>query len=114
MDAGQATALAFYDRAAATGQVKPLPWPLAHALMLGPAYDVLRARGVDELQLEVVRILVGQREVGHAEVGTHHRVGLAAVREPHLVALSHQERLEDLAHDFFIVDDQNRTATSHW
>lgn len=33
---------AAYDRWAAEGHVRPLPWPLAHALMLGPAYDFLR------------------------------------------------------------------------
>lgn len=48
-----ADAAAFFARgteAAATlyaafeqrGEVRPLPWPVAHALMLGPAYDFLR------------------------------------------------------------------------
>ena len=29
-------------------------------------------------------------------------------REPHLVALPRQQRLEDLAHDLLVVDDQDR------
>lgn len=33
---------ALYDRWAAAGLVRPLAWPIAHALMLGPAYDFLR------------------------------------------------------------------------
>lgn len=39
---GRADAGALYDRWAAVGHVRPLPWPVAHALMLGPAYDFLR------------------------------------------------------------------------
>jgi AcrR family transcriptional regulator len=35
-----------YDRWAAEGHVRSLQWPLAHALMLGPAYDFLRLAGV--------------------------------------------------------------------
>lgn len=41
-DDGRDTGRALYDRWAAQGHVRPLPWPLAHALMLGPAYDFLR------------------------------------------------------------------------
>jgi len=37
-DAAQARYAAFIAR----GEVRDLPWPLAHALMLGPAYDFLR------------------------------------------------------------------------
>lgn len=39
---GRGAASAAYDHWAAAGHVRPLPWPVAHALMLGPAYDFLR------------------------------------------------------------------------
>ncbi len=39
---GRDTARALYERWAADGHVRPLPWSVAHALMLGPAYDFLR------------------------------------------------------------------------
>jgi AcrR family transcriptional regulator len=39
---GQREAEARYARFAASGAVRPLPWPIARALMLGPAYDYLR------------------------------------------------------------------------
>ena len=32
-------------------------------------------------------------------------------REAHLVALARQQRLEDLAHDLLVVDDQDRAVT---
>lgn len=40
---GQADAAAAYRRFVRQGAVRPLPWPVAHALMLGPAYLYLRA-----------------------------------------------------------------------
>ena len=39
---GQAAASARYQAAVAEGICRPLPWPLAHSLMLGPAYNFLR------------------------------------------------------------------------
>src|SRR6185436_16653295 len=33
--------------------------------------------------------------------------------ETHVVPLAREERLENLAHDFFVVDDQNRTSAPH-
>ena len=33
--------------------------------------------------------------------------------EAHVVPLARQERLEDLPHDFFVVDDQNGTIAAH-
>jgi AcrR family transcriptional regulator len=39
---GRGAGGALYDRWAAEGYVRPLPWSVAHALMLGPAYDFLR------------------------------------------------------------------------
>ncbi|HEV7275140.1 MAG TPA: TetR/AcrR family transcriptional regulator [Devosiaceae bacterium] len=40
--AGRSAAAARYAAAASAGLVRPLPWPVAHALLLGPAYDYLR------------------------------------------------------------------------
>ncbi|MCW5713624.1 MAG: TetR/AcrR family transcriptional regulator [Bauldia sp.] len=40
--AGQGAAGAAYRRYVAAGHVKPLAWPVAHAVMLGPAYAWLR------------------------------------------------------------------------
>lgn len=39
---GRALGQSQYQRFLERGEVRPLPWPLAHALMLGPAYDYLR------------------------------------------------------------------------
>lgn len=39
---GRDAASSLYDRWTAEGHVRPLAWPVAHALMLGPAYDFLR------------------------------------------------------------------------
>lgn len=39
---GQTAAQDRYEGAVATGLCRPLAWPLAHALMLGPVYDLLR------------------------------------------------------------------------
>lgn len=39
---GSEAARARYALFVARGEVRDLPWPLAHALMLGPAYDFLR------------------------------------------------------------------------
>lgn len=39
---GRSAAAARYAAAATAGIVRPLPWPVAHALLLGPAYDYLR------------------------------------------------------------------------
>lgn len=41
--AGRQAAAARYATAATAGVVRPLPWPVVHALLLGPAYDYLRA-----------------------------------------------------------------------
>lgn len=40
--AGQQAARAAYEAGVADGEVRSLPWAVAHALMLGPAYDFLR------------------------------------------------------------------------
>ena len=37
----------------------------------------------------------------------------AGRREAHAIALARQQRLEDLPHDLFVVDDENRALTSH-
>ena len=42
LDRGQAAACARYEAAVADGICRPLPWPVAHSLMLGPAYNFLR------------------------------------------------------------------------
>ncbi|HEV2514621.1 MAG TPA: helix-turn-helix domain-containing protein [Devosia sp.] len=42
---GNEAARARYALFVARGEVRDLPWPLAHALMLGPAYDFLRLAG---------------------------------------------------------------------
>jgi AcrR family transcriptional regulator len=42
LDAGNDAARARYAGYRSRGEVRSLPWPLAHALMLGPAYDYLR------------------------------------------------------------------------
>jgi len=39
---GQGSLSASYARFAKTRKVKDLPWPVAHSLILGPAYDYLR------------------------------------------------------------------------
>lgn len=43
LDAGAAAARDTYEARAQRGAVRALPWPVAHALILGPAYDYLRA-----------------------------------------------------------------------
>lgn len=45
---GQAKGRARFANFAARGEVRALPWPLAHALMLGPAYSYLRLVGAGE------------------------------------------------------------------
>ncbi|MGV8839050.1 MAG: TetR/AcrR family transcriptional regulator [Bauldia sp.] len=40
--AGQSASSAAYRRYVAAGQVKPLAWPIAHAVIFGPAYAWLR------------------------------------------------------------------------
>lgn len=40
--AGRTAAATRYGGAASAGLVRPLPWSVAHALLLGPAYDYLR------------------------------------------------------------------------
>ena len=49
-----AEAAAWYDELARNGRVLVLPWSMAHALMLGPAYDYLRtvAGGIDDAEAE--------------------------------------------------------------
>jgi AcrR family transcriptional regulator len=42
LDAGQAAAEEHYRRWVAQGEVEPLAWPIAHSLMLGPAYNFIR------------------------------------------------------------------------
>jgi AcrR family transcriptional regulator len=42
LDAGQAAAAALYAGYVEQGLVRPLPWPVAHSLMLGPTYNYLR------------------------------------------------------------------------
>lgn len=44
---GHEAARARYAAFVAQGEVRDLPWPLAHALMLGPAYDFLRLATAD-------------------------------------------------------------------
>lgn len=39
---GQSAAASRYALWSARGEVRDLPWPVAHALMLGPAYDLIR------------------------------------------------------------------------
>ena len=34
-------------------------------------------------------------------------------RQPHVISLARQQRVEDLTHDFFIVDDENGTVAAH-
>lgn len=45
LETGQAAGRERFEAFAARGKVRPLPWPVAHALMLGPAYDYLRLVG---------------------------------------------------------------------
>ena len=33
--------------------------------------------------------------------------------QPHVVALAREQRVEDLAHDLFVVDDEDRTVAAH-
>jgi AcrR family transcriptional regulator len=42
LSAGELASATWYARAAAGGAVRTLPWSIAHALILGPAYDFLR------------------------------------------------------------------------
>jgi len=42
LEQGQAAARRRYEAAVAEGICRPLPWPVAHSLMLGPAYNYLR------------------------------------------------------------------------
>lgn len=48
LTAGQVEGQARFASFAARGEVRPLPWPVAHALMLGPAYSYLRLVGAGE------------------------------------------------------------------
>jgi AcrR family transcriptional regulator len=43
LDAGEAAARDTYETRAQRGAVRALPWPIARGLILGPAYDYLRA-----------------------------------------------------------------------
>lgn len=45
LENGQTLGAAHYARMAAAGAVRNLPFPIAHALMLGPAYAYLRRAG---------------------------------------------------------------------
>lgn len=45
---GQAQAAALYARWTAQGLVRAMPWPLAHALILGPAYSLLATKSRDK------------------------------------------------------------------
>ena len=42
---GQAAGEKQYRAYEANGEVRPLPWPVAHSLMLGPAYNYMRLIG---------------------------------------------------------------------
>lgn len=42
LSVGELASAAHYARMTASGAVRPLPWAIAHALILGPAYDFLR------------------------------------------------------------------------
>jgi len=42
LDGGQEAAAAVYDSYVTSGEVKPLHWPIAYALMVGPTYAYLR------------------------------------------------------------------------
>ena len=42
LDEGQQAARRRYEEATAAGHVRPLPWTIAHSLMVGPAYNYLR------------------------------------------------------------------------
>jgi hypothetical protein len=42
---GQRQAEAQYRRFVSRGEVRDLPWPVAHSLMLGPAYNYMRLVG---------------------------------------------------------------------
>jgi hypothetical protein len=83
-------------------------------------------RDHDDRQILVDRLQLLER--GDAVDARHHHVddggverhrarqldALGAVGgEAHLVALTGEERLQDLAHDLFVVDDENRAVTCH-
>lgn len=57
---GQAHAAALYARWTARGLVRAMPWPLAHALILGPAYSFLatKARMKEEVTDAEIAMLV--------------------------------------------------------
>jgi AcrR family transcriptional regulator len=45
LEAGQRAARSRFEQAAAEGLVRRLSWPVAHSLMLGPAYNYMRLVG---------------------------------------------------------------------
>ena len=55
LDNGQTLGAAQYARMTAAGAVRNLPFPIAHALMLGPAYAYLRRAGTTQPE-EATRI----------------------------------------------------------
>ncbi len=55
--AGEKTAAAVHAHWVHVGAVRPMPWPAAHALMLGPAYDMARHPGFAETGREADRLL---------------------------------------------------------
>lgn len=57
LEAGQGEARALFEAQAARGEVRDLPWPVAHALILGPAYDYLRAAAVGVRAHDARRLL---------------------------------------------------------
>lgn len=57
---GRALGEAHYARFLARGEVRPLPWPIAHSLMLGPAYNYLRLVGGGERVDEAAAALLAE------------------------------------------------------
>lgn len=51
---GRDNAEALYGQWTAAGAVRALPWPLAHALMLGPTYDFIRFHAAETQKPEVI------------------------------------------------------------
>jgi AcrR family transcriptional regulator len=52
LDAGSADGERVYQAGVEAGAVRPLPWPIARAAMLGPAYDYLRLANAGRAKLK--------------------------------------------------------------